>query len=114
VLVTCSQSDPEVRAKTAAEVVQSIRSRPEKDGLIIGAKKLSSGAFALMFKSAKAKKAWQEQEALEATFGAIAKAKENILDVIVFGFSKRAISGTIASERLRAITSQNPGITSCL
>jgi hypothetical protein len=114
VLVTCSQSDPEVRAKTAAEVVQSIRSRPGGDGLITGARKLPSGAFALTFKSAEAKKAWQEQGALEATFGATAKAKENTLDVIVFGFPKGAISGTIASERLGAITSQNPGIASCL
>jgi len=67
VLVTCSQTDPESRLKTAAEVVQAIRSRPGGDNLIAGARKLPSGAFALTFKSVEAKRAWQEQGALEAT-----------------------------------------------
>lgn len=113
-LVTCSQSNLEARGKTAAEVVQSIRSQPGGDGLITGARKLPSGAFALTFKSAEAKKAWQEQGAVEATFGATAKTKENTLDVIVFGFPKGAISGVTVSERLATITSQNPSIASSL
>ena len=113
-LVTCSQSNLETRAKTAAEVVQAIRSQPGGDGLITGARKLPSGAFALTFKSAEVKRAWQEQGALEATFGATAKTKENTLDVIVFGFPKGAISGVTASERLATITSQNPSIASSL
>ena len=100
--------------KTAAEVVQAIRSRPGGDGLIAGARKLPSGAFALTFKSAEAKRAWQDQGALEATFGATAKAKETTLDVIVFGFPKGTISSLTASERLEAITSQNPDYASSL
>ena len=47
-------------------------------------------------------------------FGAIARATKTTLDVIVFGFLKRAISGTIASKRLEALTSQNPNYTSSL
>ncbi len=113
-LVTCSQGEPGGGPKTAAEVVQAIRSRPGGDGLIAGARKLPSGAFALTFKSAEAKRAWQEQGALEATFGATAKAKETTLDVIVFGFPKGTISSITASERLEAITSQNPDYASCL
>ena len=57
VLVTCSLSDAEGRAKTAAEVVRSIRSQPGGDSLITGARKLPSGAFALTFKSIEAKRA---------------------------------------------------------
>ena len=89
-------------------------SRLGGDSLIIEARKLLSRAFTLTFKSAKAKKAWQEQGVLEATFGATAKTKENTLDVIVFGFPKGAISSTIASKRLEAITSQNPSLASGL
>jgi hypothetical protein len=114
VLVTCSQSDPESGQKTAAEVAQAIRSRPGGDGLIAGARKLPSGAFALTFKSAEAKRAWQEQGALEAIFGATAKARETTLDVIVFGFPKGTISGITASERLEVITGQNPYYASSL
>ena len=113
-LVKCSQSNLDTRAKTAAEVVQSIRSQPGGDGLITGARKLPSGAFALTFKSAEAKKAWQEQGSLEATFGATTTTKENTIDIIVFGFPKGAISGVTASERLGTITSQNPSIASSL
>jgi len=114
VLVTCLQGEPGGRPKTVAEVVQAIRSRPGGDGLIAGARKLLSRAFALIFKSTEAKRAWQEQGALEATFRATAKAKETTLDVIVFGFPKGSISGLMASERLEAIASQNPDYASSL
>jgi hypothetical protein len=57
VLVTCSQSNTEGKARTAAEVVKSIRGQLEGNDLITGARKLLSGAFALTFKSVKAKKA---------------------------------------------------------
>jgi hypothetical protein len=85
------------KARTAAEVVKLIRGQPEGDDLITGARKLPSGAFALTFKSVKAKKAWQEQGALEATFGASAKTTESTLDVIVFGFPKGAVWTMISS-----------------
>jgi hypothetical protein len=58
VFVTCSQNNTEGKAKTAAEVVKLIRSQLEGNNLITRAKKLLSGAFALIFKSVKAKKAW--------------------------------------------------------
>ncbi len=61
--------------------------------------------FVLIFKSIEAKKAWQEQESLEATFKATVTTKENTLDIIVFSFSKGVISSIIASERLGTITS---------
>jgi hypothetical protein len=87
---------------------------PGGNDLITGARKLPSGAFALTFKSVKAKKAWQEQGALEATFKASAKTTESTLDVIVFGFFKGAISRVTLDKRLEAITSQNPSLKSGL
>jgi hypothetical protein len=57
VLVTCLQSNTEDKAKTAAEVVKLIKGQPEGNNLITKAKKLLSDAFALTFKSVKAKKA---------------------------------------------------------
>jgi hypothetical protein len=57
VLVTCSQSNTEGKARTAAEVVKSIRGQPEDNDLITGVRKLLSSAFAFIFKSVKAKKA---------------------------------------------------------
>jgi len=92
VLVTCSLSDAEGRAKTAAEVVRSIRSQPGGDSLITGARKLPSGAFALTFKRIEAKRVWQEQGKLVATFRASVVSKETTLDTIVFGFPKGAMS----------------------
>jgi hypothetical protein len=82
--------------------------------LITGARKLLSSAFALIFKSVKAKKAWQKQGALEATFKAFAKTTKFILNMIVFGFLKRAISEVTSNKRLRAIISQNPFLKSSL
>jgi hypothetical protein len=82
--------------------------------LIIEARKLLSGAFAFIFKSVKAKKAWQEQEALEATFRAFVKTIKSIFDVIVFGFLKEAISEVTLDKRLRAIISQNLSFKSSL
>jgi hypothetical protein len=82
--------------------------------LIIRAKKLLSGAFALIFKSVKAKKAWQEQEALKAMFKAFAKIIKSIFNVIVFGFFKETINKVTLDKRLRAITSQNPFFKSSL
>jgi hypothetical protein len=64
-----------------------------------------SDAFAFIFKNVEAKKAWQEQGALEATFRAFVKTIKSIFDVIVFGFSKGAISRVTPDERLGAITS---------
>ncbi len=55
--MTCSPSDREGRAKTAAEVVKTIKSQPRGDSLIIGVRKLLNGAFALTFKSIEAKRA---------------------------------------------------------
>jgi hypothetical protein len=71
--------------------------------LIIKARKLLSNAFALIFKSVKAKKAWQKQRALKATFKAFIKTTKFIFDVIVFGFLKKAISKVMLNKRLRAI-----------
>jgi hypothetical protein len=105
VLVTCLQSNTKGKARTAAEVVKLIKSQPEGNDLITGAKKLLSGVFALIFKSVKAKKAWQEQGALEAMFRASAKTTKSTFDVIVFGFFKGAISGVTSDKRLGAITS---------
>ena len=82
--------------------------------MIAGARKLPSGAIALIFKSAEAKKAWQEQGSLTATFGATARATETTLDMIAFGFPKGAISSITTSERLKALTSQNPDLASSL
>jgi hypothetical protein len=73
--------------------------------LITKAKKLLSGVFALIFKSVKAKKAWQEQGALKATFKAFAKTIEFTFDMIVFSFLKKAISKVTLDKRLRAIIS---------
>jgi hypothetical protein len=73
--------------------------------LIIRAKKLLSGAFALIFKSVKAKKAWQKQRALKAMFKAFAKTIKSIFNVIIFGFLKRAINRVTLNKRLRTIIS---------
>jgi hypothetical protein len=73
--------------------------------LITEAKKLLSGAFAFIFKSVKAKKAWQEQGVLKATFKAFAKTTKFTFDVIVFSFLKGAISRVMPDKRLGAITS---------
>ena len=97
-----------------AEVVQAIRSRLRGDKLIASARKLPSKAFALIFKSAEAKRVQQKQGALEAIFRAIAKAKETTLNIIVFSFPKGAISGLAASARLEAIAYQNQNYASSL
>ena len=57
VLVTCSLSDVEGRAKMAAKVVKTIRSQPRGNSLITGTRKLLSRAFALTFISIEAKRA---------------------------------------------------------
>jgi hypothetical protein len=57
VLVTCSQSNTEGKARTAAEIIKLTRGQLKGNDLITKAKKLLSGAFALIFKSVKAKKA---------------------------------------------------------
>jgi hypothetical protein len=105
VLVTCFQSNIEGKARTVAEVVKLIRGQLGGNDLIIRARKLLSDVFALTFKSVEVKKAWQEQGALEATFGAFAKTTKSIFNVIVFGFSKGVISRVTLDKRLRAITS---------
>jgi hypothetical protein len=73
-----------------------------------------SGAFVFIFKSVKAKKAWQEQGALKATFKAFVKTIKSIFNVIVFGFFKKAINKVMLNKRLKAITSQNPSLKSSL
>jgi hypothetical protein len=73
--------------------------------LIIRAKKLLSNVFALIFKSVKAKKAWQKQGALKAMFKAFAKTTESTLNIIIFSFLKKAINKVTLNERLRTITS---------
>ena len=113
-LVTCSQSNTKGKTRTAAEVVKLIKGQLGGNDLIIKAKKLLSGAFALTFKNVEAKKAWQKQEALEATFKAFAKTTKFIFNVIVFGFPKGAISRVTLNERLGAITGQNPSLKSSL
>jgi hypothetical protein len=75
--------------------------------LIIRAKKLLSGVFAFIFKSIKAKKAWQKQEALKATFKAFVKTIKFTFNVIIFDFLKRAINKVMLDKRLGAIISQN-------
>jgi hypothetical protein len=104
-LVTCLQSNTEGKARTVAEVVKLIKGQPGGNDLITEARKLLSGAFAFIFKSVKAKKAWQEQGALKATFKASAKTTEFTLDVIVFGFLKKAINKVTLDKRLGAIIS---------
>jgi hypothetical protein len=47
-------------------------------------------------------------------FKASAKTTKSILDIIVFGFSKEAISKVTLDKRLGAIISQNPSLKSGL
>ena len=47
-------------------------------------------------------------------FRAIVKATKTTLNVIVFGFLKKAISSTITNKRLEALISQNPNYISSL
>jgi hypothetical protein len=51
---------------------------------------------------------------LKATFKAFVKTTEFTLNVIVFGFLKRAINKVMLNKRLRAIISQNPSFKSGL
>jgi hypothetical protein len=64
-----------------------------------------SNAFAFTFKSVKAKKAWQKQGTLKATFKAFAKTTEFTFNVIVFSFFKEAINKVTLNKRLGAIIS---------
>jgi hypothetical protein len=47
-------------------------------------------------------------------FRASAKTIKSTFNIIVFGFSKRAINEVTPDKRLRAITSQNPSFKSGL
>jgi hypothetical protein len=114
VLVMCFQSNIEDKARTAAKVVKLIKGQPEGDDLITRVRKLLRGVFVFIFKSVKAKKAWQKQRALKATFKAFVKTTEFIFNVIVFGFLKRAINKVTLNKRLRAIISQNFSLKSSL
>jgi hypothetical protein len=82
--------------------------------LITRARKLLSDAFAFIFKSVKAKKAWQKQGALKAMFKAFIKTTEFTFNVIVFSFLKKAINKVTLDKRLRVIISQNPFLKSGL
>jgi hypothetical protein len=110
----CLQSNTEGKARTVAEVVKSIRGQLRGNDLITKARKLLSDVFALIFKSVKAKKAWQKQGALKATFKAFVKTTEFTFNVIVFGFLKGAINKVTLDKRLEAIISQNPSLKSGL
>ena len=112
--MTCSPSNTEANTKTAAKVVKTIRGQPGGSKLITSARKLPSGAFALTFKSAEAKKSWKNQGRLESTFGAIARAKESTLNMIVFRFPKGIISNYPLDKRLEIIISQNQSLGSSL
>lgn len=115
-LVTCSQGALPPNNKTAAEIVADIQSTAGGKGEIIGARKLPSGAIALTFKSAEAKDQWKDKEKgnVASVFGLGASIKENTLDVIVFGFPAKAISGLQPEQRLQAITRQNQGLENSL
>jgi hypothetical protein len=114
VLVTCDQGPSSQSDKTAAEIVTEIQSTAGGNGEIIGARKLPSGAIALTFKSAEAKNQWKDQGKVASIFGLGAAIKEATLDVIVFGFPAKAISGLRPDQRLGAIISQNQCLESSL
>ena len=99
-----------VNTKTAAEIVNEIRSQLGGNGEILGARKLPSGAFALTFRTPEAKKLWKEQGKIEAVFGASARVKESTLNVIVFGCPPGEISKLNVQERISTITQQNPNL----
>ena len=54
-LVTYAPENSQGRARTAIEVVKEIKSQPGGITIIIGARKLPSRAFALIFQSVEAK-----------------------------------------------------------
>jgi len=93
VLVSRDQAANTESTKTVAEIVAEVRSVPGGKGEIVGTRKLPSGDVALTFKSAEAKEYWKDQGALASIFGPGATIKERTLDVIVFGFPAKAISG---------------------
>ncbi len=114
ILVTCDQSTNEQNNKTAAEIVADIQSTAGGKGEIVGARKLPSGAIALTFKSAEAKDLWKEKGKVTNVFGFGATVKESTLDVIVFGFPAKTISGLRPEQRLQAIINQNRGLENSL
>jgi hypothetical protein len=114
VLVTCDEGTSAQSNKSAAEIVAEVQSSAGGKGEIIGARKLPSGAIALTFKSVEAKNQWKDQDKVASVFGLGATIKETTLDVIVFGFPARAISGLRPEQRLSAIISQNQGLGSSL
>jgi hypothetical protein len=109
-LVTSPEGAQSDNTKTAAEIVNVIRSELGGNGEILGARRLPSGAFALTFRTPEAKKLWREQGKIEAVFGASARVQESTLDVIVFGCPPGKISTLTAQERINAISKQNPNL----
>jgi hypothetical protein len=114
VLVTCDQGTSTQHNKSAAEIVAEVQSSAGGKGEVIGARKLPSGAIALTFKSVEAKNQWKDQGKIADVFGPGAAIKESTLDVIVFGFPAKAISGLRPEQRLGAIISQNQGLKNSL
>jgi hypothetical protein len=109
VIVTCDQGTSPQHSKSAAEIVAEVQSSAGGKGEDIGARKLPSGAIALTFKSVEAKNQGKDQGKINDIFGPGAAIKESTLDVIVFGFPAKAISGLHPEQRLGAIISQNQG-----
>jgi hypothetical protein len=114
VLVICDQGPSSQSDKSATEIVAEIQSTARGKGKILRAKKLLSGAIALTFKSSEAKNQWKDQGKVASVFGLGTTIKETTLDVIVFGFLAKAISGLRPEQRLSAIISQNRCLESSL
>ena len=112
--MTCDEGTSAQSNKSAAEIVAEVQSSAGGKGEIIRARKLPSGAIALTFKSVEAKNQWKDQEKVTSVFGPGATIRESTLDVIVFGFPAKAISGLRPEQRLSAIISQNQGLGSSL
>ena len=60
VLVSCDQASNVENIKTVAKIVAKVWSMPGGKGEIVGARKLSSGDIALIFKSIEAKECWKD------------------------------------------------------
>ena len=114
VLVTRDEGTSAQSNKSAAEIVAEVQSSAGGNGEIIGARKLPSGAIALTFKSVEAKNQWKDQGKVTSVFGQGAAIRESTLDVIVFGFPAKAISGLRPEQRISAIISQNQGLGASL
>ena len=114
VLVAGGSETKAQKGRTAAEIVSAVKSNLDGKGEIIGARRLPSGIIALTFKSAAAKDQWKEAGQVGAVFGEGALIKESTIDVIVFSFPAKAISGLQPERRIAAIVAQNSGLKSSI